>query len=314
MSANKFNSGCLPVFLIWLILVVIRLCFSDGKPWEDEIVTLMSVVYGIGIVYMIFAAIVNKANELPRPRPKSNLDTRGSSILKPDDVSDNSQYKKLVNKKVPAINPKGDLGNDESKKYIPLKSSREYQLKSNFVFKIKIYKPSYRYFAIFEYFPVNRYKAGDLKLEDLNNRGTLYDFKDGRNVKYSSDLFASALINYFGRESLKQKTLIIIPAASKEKTEIRFKEFCILLSEYTQMENGYDYLVNIKNREAANKGGSRNYEPEEFLQLKGNIFGKDVLILDDVRTSGRSSDNIYNFLNMQNPKSITFCYMARTVN
>ena len=125
MSANKFNSGCLPVFLIWVILVVIRLCFSVGKPWEDEIVTLMSVVYGIGIVYMIFAAIVNKANELPKP--KSNLDTRGSSILKPQDFSNNSPGKKILSEKEQAFKPKSDSGIEKSKKYIPLKSSSEYQ-------------------------------------------------------------------------------------------------------------------------------------------------------------------------------------------
>jgi hypothetical protein len=310
MSKNKFSSGCLPVFLIWLILVVIRY-FSVGKPWEDNIVNLMSAVYWIGIVYMIFAAIVNKANELPKPN--SNLDTRGSSILKAEDFSDKRLWK-LVNENVQTIKPKRDLGDEASKKYIPLKSSHEYRVTTDIDFIIKIKGHVYSYFAIFQYFPVNRYQSGDLNFEDLNNRGILFDFKDGRNVKYSANLFASALINNFGRESLMKKTLIIIPAASKEKTEIRFKEFCNLLSEYTNMDNGYEYLVNIKNREAAHNGGSRNYNPEEFLQLKGNLFGKDVLVIDDVRTSGRSSDNIYNFLNKQNPKSITFCYMARTVN
>lgn len=311
MSANKFNSGCLPVFLIWFILVVIRF-FADGQTWEDEIVEIMSAVYWIGIVYMILAAINNKANELPKP--KSNFGTSSSSILKSEVVNDKKSGKNSLNEKVQTEKPKVDLGNDALRKHIPLKSSTEYQVKSNFVFKIKIYKPTYSYYAVFEYYPVSRYSINELEEEDLNNRSILYSFKDGRNTKFNADLFASALINKFGRESLKKKTLIIIPASSKEKTVIRFKEFCSLLSEYTQMENGFEYLVNIKNREAAHIGGSRNYKPEEFLQLNGNLTNKDVIIIDDVRTSGRSSDNIFNFLNKHNPNSISFCYMARTVN
>lgn len=196
------------------------------------------------------------------------------------------------------------------KKIVPAFS---YQPKSNIQFTINNKNNFYSYNAIFQYYPVNRYSSGELDAEDLNNRSILYGFKDGRNVKYNADLFASALLNKFGREELNKKCLMIIPASTKEKTEIRFKEFCELLSEYTQMENGYQYLINSKDREPSHKGGSRNYNPEEYLKIVHSLEGKEIIIIDDVRTSGRSSDNIYNFIKKENTKSITFCYMARTV-
>ena len=187
-----------------------------------------------------------------------------------------------------------------------------YQPTSGVTFEIETSLNDYKYFAIYQYYPIRHgYNLPDY---DLDNRRHVFNFKDGINPDFYADLFASALFNKFGRLNLKNKYLLIVPASNKNSTERRFKRFSEILCNYTGFTNGYNYLINKNiDRIPSHNGGVRNYNPSDFLEIRGNITGKDLIIIDDVRTSGRSSNNIYSFLKTQNPQSITFCYLGRTV-
>jgi hypothetical protein len=173
----------------------------------------------------------------------------------------------------------------------------------------------YKWYALYNYYPVNRFNASDLSSKDLEARRHVFDFKDGRNSEYYAKLFASALINQFGRVYLKDKILLIVPASNKTKTEVRFKEFCRLLSVHTGLVNGYEMLTNNNlSRSSAHTGGNRNADLEQYLNFSGSFHGKHVIVIDDVRTSGSSSNKINDMLKRRHISSATFFYMAKTVS
>lgn len=205
---------------------------------------------------------------------------------------------------------KKEISNSQNKSVLKVSN---YQPNSNVSFEIETTRNDYTYYAIYHYYPINKY-GYNLPEYDLDNRRHVFNFKDGINPDFYADLFASALLKKFGRLNLINRSLLVVPASNKNSTERRFMQFAKILCSYTGMTNGYNYLIN-KNivRIPSHNGGDRNYNPSDFLEISGNITGKDIIVIDDVRTSGRSSNNIYSFLKTKNPKSITFCYLGRTV-
>jgi hypothetical protein len=210
---------------------------------------------------------------------------------------------------------------EEEKKEKELQKNRLNDSKINFKpiaginFSISANNENYHWYALYKYYPVNRFSASDLSPRDLEVRRLVFDFKDGRNVEYCANLFASALINVFGRSYLNNKTLLIVPASNKAKTEVRFKEFCRLFSAHTGLTNGYHMLNNNGlARNPANRGGNRNIDLEDYLAFSGSFNAIHLIVIDDVRTSGSSSNKIYEMLRRRNIASVTFFYMAKTVS
>ena len=69
--------GCLPYFIFYLILIVIRFFLAKGKSWEGEFVDFLGFIYWVGIGYMVITILINKANE---PRKLSKEDVLSLSI------------------------------------------------------------------------------------------------------------------------------------------------------------------------------------------------------------------------------------------
>jgi hypothetical protein len=204
---------------------------------------------------------------------------------------------------------------------VKVKKQVEVQTKSIFTplsgidFQVFNSSGQYKWYAIYNYYPVKRFNADQLSSNDLEARRHVYEFKDGRNPEHYSRVFASAIINKFGSNYLSNKILVIVPASSKSKTEIRFKEFCNRLCSYTGAFNGYDMLANNDVvRVAAHAGGNRNTNLEKYLIISDSFAGKHIIVIDDVRTSGSSSNKIYEILISRNVASVTFFYLAKTVS
>lgn len=173
----------------------------------------------------------------------------------------------------------------------------------------------YKWYALWQYFPVNRFPASSLSTEDLNHRNLTFDFKDGVNPDKFAEILSSAINKTFDSFNLKNKILIIIPASNKIKTEVRFKKFCEKLCSLTGLTNGYDILVNNdENRIPVHKGGDRNKSIISAIKLKTSINGKELIIIDDVRTSGKSSNDVNELLIKNGAKSTTFIYVGKTVS
>ncbi len=190
------------------------------------------------------------------------------------------------------------------------------QNENSYVFSIENQNAGqYKYYALWQYFPVNRFPANTLKSKDLVNRNLIFEFKDGINPEKFAKIIAIALKNKFNPNILSNKTLIIIPASNSIKTEKRFKTFCQKLSAITGLENGYEFLVNNEeNRTPVHKGGDRNKSIISSIRLNTSVNGKSLIVIDDVRTSGKSSNDIHQYLKQNGAKTIVFIYVGKTVS
>jgi hypothetical protein len=170
----------------------------------------------------------------------------------------------------------------------------------------------YTYYYLYDYFPVSRFSYDSLTQAQLSQRSLLFDFKDGKNPDYFAKKCASAFVNRFGNEFLKNKIILIIPASTNLKTKNRFEIFLENFCKYTGSTNGYNFLRNSAvERNAQHTGGATI--SEENLIFNGNFAGKDFIVIDDVRTQGRSSNLVFNQLKRRNANSVIFCYIGRTV-
>lgn len=172
----------------------------------------------------------------------------------------------------------------------------------------------YKWYALKEYYPKSRFDENDLSLEQITTRGQLYAFKDGLNSSSVAEMIAAPLIGTFGKDALRTKTLVIIPASNSDKTRTRFSEFCCVLCERTGMQNGYSKIRNNSRvREAIHITSKRDFQLEDYVELSGEFQGKQFIVFDDVRTTGRSSDQIYYLLKNSGAEKIDFVYFAKTV-
>ena len=171
----------------------------------------------------------------------------------------------------------------------------------------------YKWYALWKYFPKNRFPDDKLDSIDLMHRLMVFEFKDGHNPEKFANIISEALFQKFGKIILKTKTLLIVPASNKTKTDKRFKQFCEKVSITTGLINGYHILANNDKAKIPKRLGGEN-EILPYINLNSSINGKDFIIIDDIRTSGKSSNDVNQLLKENGAKSTIFIYFGRTVS
>lgn len=171
------------------------------------------------------------------------------------------------------------------------------------------------YYYIHDYYPKNKYGTEMDEIVDdtiIEVRELIYNFKDGRNSSEIASLIYDALVRE--KRNDLNSCLCIIPASKPEKTQIRFKEFCDILSSKLNVMNGYD-AITAKLYKAI-KGFSGKDEERvskiDYFIFKEKIFqGKDILLFDDIRTSGSSFKQTAKRLLELGAKSVTGIFLAK---
>jgi hypothetical protein len=173
---------------------------------------------------------------------------------------------------------------------------------------------NYNWYAIYKYYPTNRYPKGKLPYNLEEERNMVYSFKNGADTHKFAELFDHVLSGYFGKAWLEDKVLVIVPASSRDRTDRRFKKFCVELCSLTGMENGYNFVSNNEySKTPSSSGGARDFDLEDYVEISEEVNGSNILVIDDVRTSGASSNKLYKLLQDHGAIEITFVYLARTV-
>lgn len=259
------------------------------------------IIIGIIVFYNLFFKSDKKRNTYtnsnyskPSYKPNSNVSNGNVKISDVNNKSKNITISEIKTpEKVVEVKPN----------FIPL---------TNIIFKASFDTGNYIYHYISDYYPVNRFPVSSIPQADLQNRYSLFNFKDGVNPELFAKYFASAFINKFGFDYLSDKILLIVPASTKHKTEIRFKVFCEKFCQYTNSINGYDMLKNSSiERGAQHQGG--NSIGSANLEFNGEFKNKKFIVVDDVRTLGRSSNLVYQELKSRGASEVIFCYLGRTV-
>ena len=166
-----------------------------------------------------------------------------------------------------------------------------------------------KYYVIHDYYPLSGI-GNDVDINIKNIRNFIFSFKDGRkaDVEYAANIIVESL----KKESIniENTCLMIIPASKPEKTNKRFEYFCSMVAKAINIENGFNYLSAIEHEET--KGSSdKNIRP--FLILNSEQYkGKNVLLFDDVITSGSSFKQVAAKLLETGAKSVTGLFLAKT--
>ena len=111
--------------------------------------------------------------------------------------------------------------------------------------------------------------------------------------------------------SVSNMTLVCIPASSRVKNERRWKEFSELVCDDLDMYNGYDHITVTGDAVAKHMGGSG----VTSLAFDESFFrGKKVVICDDVRTTGRSIQQMRSKLESLGATVVGSITIAKTVH
>ena len=166
-----------------------------------------------------------------------------------------------------------------------------------------------KYYAIHDYYP----KSGignDVDKEINTVRNFIYSFKNGH--KADMEYAAKIIVESIKKEKidLENTCLMIIPASKPENTNKRFQEFCSIVAKALKIENGFNYLSAVEHEET--KGSvDKNIVP--YLILNSEQYkGKNVLLFDDIITSGTSFEQVAAKLLETGAKSVTGIFLAKT--
>jgi hypothetical protein len=172
----------------------------------------------------------------------------------------------------------------------------------------------YNWHSIYDYYPKSRFDVSVLNEEDIQARDYVYEFKNGVSPEYYAKMFSAALIHKFGNDNLKNKTIVVIPASTEYRTEERFYMFCKKLCEITGAENGYSFITNNEYEREPSYRTRVSANLDEYVEVdEDEIYSKDIIVIDDIRTRGTSSNTIYRLLENAGASNVTFVYLAKTI-
>ena len=166
-----------------------------------------------------------------------------------------------------------------------------------------------KYYAIHDYYP----KSGignDVDNEIKTVRKFIYSFKNGHeaDIEYAAKIIVESVKKK--KIDLENTCLMIIPASKPENTNKRFQKFCSIVAKDLKIENGFNYLSAVEHEET--KGSiDKNIVPYLILQPE-QYNGKNVLLFDDVITSGTSFKQVAAKLLETGAKSVTGVFLAKT--
>jgi ATP-dependent DNA helicase RecQ len=168
-----------------------------------------------------------------------------------------------------------------------------------------------KYYAIFDYYPKSRFQNVDDNIKKI--RDLVYTFKDGK-AKNEALVNKLCLLIKTVNIPLEDSYRVPMPASTMKKTKNRYEIFCSLLSEKLSIKNGYN-LITTKDHEPT-KGQAGGDKIGNFNFENGtNIFrNRNIILFDDVRTSGTTFKQVATKLLNSGAKSVTGLFLAKTVS
>ena len=105
-------------------------------------------------------------------------------------------------------------------------------------------------------------------------------------------------------------TLFCVPAASRDKSLLRYGEFSHYLCKLTGMQNSFQYVRFTTDRTPAHLGGERIYN--YVLEAKW-FSGRTVILFDDIVTTGTSAAQTADLLDKTGAHVIAAYFIGQTV-
>ena len=167
------------------------------------------------------------------------------------------------------------------------------------------YNAAYRY----DYYPKNRYPYVDSEQE--SHRKSVWRFKDGT-FTIGLNIASDFLDGNFTKEQMQNMVFCVIPASTHYKNETRYKTMCSKIAEKFPIRNGFDCITITEDRENSREQKSSNTIAN--LTFSGSVYGKDVILFDDITTRGTSFIQAANALKAKGARSVYGLFIGRTVS
>lgn len=165
------------------------------------------------------------------------------------------------------------------------------------------------YFFFYHYYPQ---RCTDISIENEKIRNLIYRFKDGKvdAMKTVAKFTAQKLIKTFGIYKLRELTFVCMPEASGQIDPIPWEyEFPCIVCELTDMQNGGKKIDVVKKKTPKHLGG---IEPAEYAVEEDFFQGKDVVLFDDIVTTGKSIHQSIEFLESNGANVLCVMSLANT--
>lgn len=144
-------------------------------------------------------------------------------------------------------------------------------------------------YALLDYFP-KRF-LGRISFEQQLVHYMVLGFKDGRNVytRWAAKLFSQALAFM----DLSDTVIVCIPASTRFSHVRRWKRFSEMLCRRTGAIDGFDRVQVCGSRRRAHITGDYELATniKHYVHIDADFLkGRKVLVIDDICTTGQSSD------------------------
>lgn len=166
-------------------------------------------------------------------------------------------------------------------------------------------------FALFPYVPKRFLCVASF--EEIALHYMILGFKDGRNVhtRWAARQFAQALTAI----NLSDVVVVCIPASTQWSHVRRWKRFSQMLCRLTGAIDGFDRIQVSGSRKRAHITGEHELATniKHYVHIDADWFrGHKVLVIDDIYTSGRSSQAFIGAIEAAGATVVMSMFLAKT--
>ena len=166
-------------------------------------------------------------------------------------------------------------------------------------------------FALFPYVPKRFLCVASF--EEIALHYMILGFKDGRNVhtRWAARQFAQALTAI----NLSDVVVVCIPASTQWSHVRRWKRFSQMLCRLTGAIDGFDRIQVSGSRKRAHITGEHELATniKHYVHIDADWFrGRKVLVIDDIYTTGRSSQAFIGAIEAAGATVVMSMFLAKT--
>lgn len=166
-------------------------------------------------------------------------------------------------------------------------------------------------FALFPYVPKRFLCVASF--EEIALHYMILGFKDGRNVhtRWAARQFAQALTAI----NLSDVVVVCIPASTQWSHVRRWRRFSQMLCRLTGAVDGFDRIQVSGSRKRAHITGEHELATniKHYVHIDADWFrGRKVLVIDDIYTTGRSSQAFIGAIEAAGATVVMSMFLAKT--
>jgi len=164
-------------------------------------------------------------------------------------------------------------------------------------------------YALLDYVPQRYLRRASF--DTLENDRFILDFKSGR--RYATEKASRLVGKALSLMDLKDTVIVCIPASCQQTYTRRFRNFSAKVSALCGAIDGFEHIQIIGKRDKVHICGE--HATEDNVWIDEDFFkGKRILLIDDICTSGRTSDEFKERMESAGAHVRMAMFLAKTKN